>query len=62
MFRDSFLPVIERWNQALDHSVSHVNGVGTLKYWPALTEIRKCRYFRSCQGTKAEARYLLKMA
>jgi hypothetical protein len=39
MFRELFLPVIERQTEYLDHTVYHVDGIGAFAHVPALCEL-----------------------
>ena len=50
MFRNLFLPVIERWTQSLDHTVYHVDGVGAFNHLPALTELPRIQAFQILPG------------
>jgi hypothetical protein len=50
MFRSLFLPVIERWTNGLDHSIYHVDGVGSFNHLPALTEMPKLQAFQILPG------------
>jgi hypothetical protein len=50
MFRNLFLPVIERWSQSLDHTVYHVDGVGSFNHLPALTDLPSIQAFQILPG------------
>ena len=50
MFRNLFLPVIERWTQSLDHTVYHVDGVGAFNHLPALTDLPRIQAFQILPG------------
>jgi hypothetical protein len=50
MFRQLYLPVIERWSQALDHSIYHVDGVAAFKHVPALAELPRIQAFQILPG------------
>jgi len=50
MFRNLFLPVIERWTSALDHTVYHVDGVGAFNHLPALTDLASIQAFQILPG------------
>ncbi len=39
MFRDIFLPTLERQTEFLDHSIYHVDGIGAFRHVPALCEL-----------------------
>ncbi len=50
MFRELFLPVIERWSQCLDHAVYHVDGVGAFKHVAALADLSSIQAFQILPG------------
>jgi hypothetical protein len=50
MFRNLFLPVIERWTQGLDHSIYHVDGVEAFKHIPALADLPGIQAFQILPG------------
>jgi hypothetical protein len=50
MFQRLFLPVIERWSQALDHTIYHVDGVEAFRHIPALSEIPTIQAFQVLPG------------
>lgn len=50
MFRELFLPVIERWSQCLDHTVYHVDGVGAFKHVAALADLPRIQAFQILPG------------
>jgi hypothetical protein len=50
MFRNLFLPVIERWSNNLDHSIYHVDGVEAFKHVSALAELPGIQAFQILPG------------
>lgn len=50
MFREIFLPVIERQTRFLDHSVYHVDGVGAFAHVPALCELPRLHALQILPG------------
>ena len=50
MFRNLFLPVIERWSNHLDYSIYHVDGVEAFKHVPALAELPGIQAFQILPG------------
>jgi hypothetical protein len=50
MFRDLFLPVIERQTRYLDHAVFHVDGIGAFAHVPALCELPRLQAIQILPG------------
>jgi len=50
MFRDIFLPVIERQTSFLDHTVYHVDGVAAFAHVPALCELPRLQALQILPG------------
>ncbi len=50
MFRELFLPVIERQTQFLDHTVYHVDGVAAFAHVPALCELPRLQAIQILPG------------
>ena len=50
MFRELFLPVIERQTRYLDHTVYHVDGVGNFAHVPALCELPRLQAIQILPG------------
>jgi hypothetical protein len=50
MFRDIFLPVIERQTRFLDHNVYHVDGIGAFAHVPALCELPRIQAIQILPG------------
>jgi hypothetical protein len=50
MFRDIFLPVIERQSRFLDHTVYHVDGIGAFVHVPALCELPRIQAIQILPG------------
>lgn len=50
MFRDLFLPIIERQTRFLDHTVYHVDGIGAFAHVPALCELPRLQAFQILPG------------
>jgi hypothetical protein len=50
MFRELFLPIIERQTRYLDHTVHHVDGVGNFAHVPALCELPRLQAFQIAPG------------
>jgi len=50
MFRQVFLPAIERQTQFLDHTVYHVDGVGSFNHVPALVELPRLQALQILPG------------
>lgn len=50
MFKNVYLPVIERWTQALDRTIYHVDGVGSFNHLPALTDLPRIQAFQILPG------------
>jgi hypothetical protein len=51
MFRDLFLPIIERQTRYLDHTVYHVDGVEAFAHVPALCELPRLQVIQILPGT-----------
>ncbi len=50
MFRDIFLPALERQLQYLDHSVYHVDGIGAFNHVPMLCELPRLQALQILPG------------
>jgi 5-methyltetrahydrofolate--homocysteine methyltransferase len=50
MFRDIFLPVVERQTQFLDHTVYHVDGIEAFRHIPALCELPRLQAIQVLPG------------
>jgi hypothetical protein len=50
MFQRLFLPVIEKWSECLDHTVYHVDGVGSFNHLPVLTDLPRIQAFQILPG------------
>jgi hypothetical protein len=50
MFRDLFLPVIERQTRYLDHTVYHVDGISAFAHVPALCELPRLQAIQVLPG------------
>jgi len=50
MFRDVFLPTLERHTEFLDHSVHHVDGIGNFNHVDALCELPKLHALQILPG------------
>ena len=50
MFRELFLPVIERQTRYLDHTVYHVDGIGAFAHVPALCELPRLQAIQILPG------------
>jgi hypothetical protein len=50
MFRDIFLPLIERQTRFLDHTVYHVDGVDAFRHIPALCELPRLQCLQVLPG------------
>lgn len=50
MFRDVFLPVIEKQTRFLDHTVYHVDGIGAFAHVPALCELPRLQALQVLPG------------
>ncbi len=60
MFRELFLPIIERQTRYLDHTVYHVDGVGNFAHVPALCELPRLQALQIAPGAgKPSALYYM---
>jgi len=50
MFRELFLPIIERQTRYLDHTVYHVDGIGAFAHVPALCELPRLQAIQILPG------------